>query len=181
MQIFQGFVARNALGTVVLMAIGYGLGFAITIALARFLGSNGYGIYAHAQAWLAISVVIALLGFPNLLVREVTRYRKQQNPTKLHALFAFTHCRLRLASACVTAGGIAIAYALYHDRPEMFTAIAVLLCCVPIRTYHTQYSSALRGMKAILPSQLAERLLTRCSMDYCSPGCGQWNNNRTCF
>ena len=68
---FAGRLRRGAAGTLVLKITAVGLGFATNIALARALGTTGYGGYAFALVWVNLLILPATLGFNKLLVRDV--------------------------------------------------------------------------------------------------------------
>ncbi|MGJ3237554.1 MAG: oligosaccharide flippase family protein [Anaerolineae bacterium] len=69
----------RAISTTFLLNIGFaGLTFALTIVLARTLGSTELGAYNYAETWVEVLLLIALLGFNQLLVRKMPAYQVQQ-------------------------------------------------------------------------------------------------------
>ena len=66
----------GALGqAVILRLVGAALGFVTTVALARVLGADGFGIYAYALTLVTVLAVPAQFGVPALVVREATQAR----------------------------------------------------------------------------------------------------------
>src|SRR5713101_1715623 len=59
----------QASGTLLLNSGTLVINFAITLALSRFLGADGYGAYAFAFAWAALLSAVAGLGLSALVVR----------------------------------------------------------------------------------------------------------------
>ncbi len=55
-------LARGAIGSFVVKAIGVAVAFGMHILLARLLGATQYGIYVYALTCVNILVVISMLG-----------------------------------------------------------------------------------------------------------------------
>ncbi len=66
-------IAKNTTVLFVSQVISYLLGFFITIYMARYLGAEGLGTISYALALCGILIVFTQLGFPTLLVRDVSR------------------------------------------------------------------------------------------------------------
>ena len=61
-----------------LIQIGFaGLSFITTIVLVRLLGSEGYGAYSNAFAWVNILASLGLFGFNSLLLRDMAILKAQ--------------------------------------------------------------------------------------------------------
>ena len=68
-------LARDTAGVMAIQALSMGLGFAVSVVLARLLGVREFGLYSLAMSVLGLLVVPATFGFPQLLVREIAAYR----------------------------------------------------------------------------------------------------------
>ena len=75
--------ARRAFGWQV---AALGLGFLVHLALARWLGAAGYGVYAYVLAWTALLSVPSSLGLPLLIVRYVPEYTEGAEWGRLRGL-----------------------------------------------------------------------------------------------
>jgi O-antigen/teichoic acid export membrane protein len=58
--------------------LGLALGYAVHVALARWMGATQYGSYMYVLAWVALLATPASLGLPLAVVRFVPEYRVQQ-------------------------------------------------------------------------------------------------------
>ena len=70
-------------GTVISMFFG----FLSRAVIARYFSTSEYGVFNLALTVLSIALVVATLGFPNALAREVAFY-KEKEPSKLRALIS---------------------------------------------------------------------------------------------
>src|SRR5688572_19392367 len=58
----------------VLSSVGQLLTLGLQILFGRFLGTQEYGIYSYAMAWLGVGLILGKLGFDTALVRFVASY-----------------------------------------------------------------------------------------------------------
>ena len=73
----SGRVARNIVATLATQLISWGLTFAVTLYLPRYVGDAGLGKLAFAASFMAIFGVIVPLGTGTLLVKEIARDRSR--------------------------------------------------------------------------------------------------------
>ncbi len=71
-------VARGTSHSFLLQGLGLGLGYAVHVGLARWMGAAEYGIYTYVLAWTALLSIPAGLGLPVLVVRLVPEYSVTQ-------------------------------------------------------------------------------------------------------
>lgn len=64
---------RDTLWQIAERGVRAGLGFVISVAIARSLGPDGFGIYSYALATVALFAFIAQAGLDALLIRELVR------------------------------------------------------------------------------------------------------------
>jgi len=67
-------VARGTSHSFLLQGLALGLGLAVHVALARWMGASEYGIYTYVLAWTALLSIPVGLGLPVLVVRFVPEY-----------------------------------------------------------------------------------------------------------
>jgi O-antigen/teichoic acid export membrane protein len=73
-----------------------GMGMAMMVVLARYLGAEGYGAYQRAESFVFMFSILASLGLDMILTREVAR----QSPQAPAYLAGTTILKLLLAPAC---------------------------------------------------------------------------------
>ena len=83
----SGRVARNVLATLATQLISWGLTFAVTLYLPRYVGDAGLGKLAFAASFVAGFGVMVPLGTSMLLVKEIARDRSRTGELLLAALF----------------------------------------------------------------------------------------------
>ncbi len=66
-------IAKNTTVLFISQVITYLLGFFITIYMANYLGAEGLGTISYALALCGILIVFTQLGFPTLMVRDISR------------------------------------------------------------------------------------------------------------
>lgn len=59
----------------------------IGIWVTRYLGASNFGVLSYAQSFVAIFASIAALGLDGILVRELVRYKKENNEIIVASLF----------------------------------------------------------------------------------------------
>ncbi len=66
-------IVKNTLVLSISQILSYLLAFFYTIAIARYLGADGFGILSFALAFTSILGILADLGLTTLTVKEVTK------------------------------------------------------------------------------------------------------------
>jgi len=72
-----GRVLSNASWLVLYRAIRLVAGFLVTLWLARYLGANRYGTLSLGLSWSALFAVLAQMGLPNIVVRDLVSSSRQ--------------------------------------------------------------------------------------------------------
>ncbi|OOY25877.1 hypothetical protein BMI91_05675 [Thioclava sediminum] len=135
-----------------------GVAFALSILLARSLGPQGFGTYSFAFSILSLAVLIAQLGFPDLIVREVARLATLGR-TRLLGRF--------LRHATVVIVGLSLAFILViavmltlFGRSEV-SSWKVILAGLPLALLTpllAQSAAVLRGTGKVVQSLLGQQL-----------------------
>ncbi len=139
-----------------------GLGFIITVVLARLLGVSGFGIYTYAIAWTELLILIATLGLDNLTVREVAIYQTKSQWGLMRGLLRWSN-QIALAASvtiAIAAVGVAWSVGMADDNPQMFLAFCVAMILIPIATLRNLRLAAMRGLHQIVMGLLPEMILT---------------------
>lgn len=135
-------------------------GLAVAVLLARSLGAGGYGVYAFAFSLVSLIAVPAQLGVPQLLVREIARYRFQKEWGLLRGLLRRSNqivVGFSLALGAVAAG---VAWFLY-SRADLVQTETFLwaLPLIPLIALGNIRGAALRGLRRVIQGQLPEMVL----------------------
>ena len=151
---------RGVMGSAGLKAAYALLTLAIAILLARALGAEGYGVYAFAFSLISLLAVPAQVGLPQLLVREIAKYRHQENWGRLRGLLRRSNqiaVGLSLALAAAAAGG---AFVLsMRASPIQIDTFLWALPLIPLIALGNLRGAALQGLKRVVQGQLPEAVL----------------------
>ncbi|KUR78193.1 hypothetical protein AQZ49_07620 [Novosphingobium sp. FSW06-99] len=135
---------------------GMGSTFGLGVVLARVLGPRDYGIYGLVISIVALTMNIALLGIPQLAVRELAVLSSRGQWQRVNALWhSFARATLiaSLATAAVTIIVAAIVPAPDHGRLPGWATGAVLGIFL---TRSSLQAAALRGLGALSRGQFMD-------------------------
>jgi len=153
-------LARDTVGVMAIQALSIGLGFAVSMVLARLLGVREFGLYTFAMSVLGLLVVPATFGFPQLLVREIAAYRIKGDWGLIRGLLCFAQRISLLASFAIALLGW-LALWLLSDRfsGEAVQVLALAFVALPFWALLQLYAASLRGFEQILASQWASTVM----------------------
>lgn len=138
-------------------------GLLVSVALGRILGAEGLGVINLANRIGSILLIIALLGVPQLLIKEIAiAYQKKD----------WQRIRDCLSSAFKLNGGIAIlisvagicltpwlANNIFHE-PDLTIPLIITLAALIFQVFSRMYSSGLIGFRKIWQSNLVNESLS---------------------
>lgn len=104
-QAFRSRLSRGAAVTFGIRVAGAGLLYALHVLLARWMGTEGYGVYVFAISWTSFLAELGALGIPNAALRFVPTYRSDG---RVRDLWAFLRTG-RVSVFAATAGLSALA------------------------------------------------------------------------
>ena len=147
-------LARDTVGVMAIKALSMGLGFAVSVVLARLLGVWEFGLYSLAMSVLGLLVVPATFGFPQLLVREIAIYRVKGEWGLIRGLLRFARRTSLLASIGIALLGGLVLW-LLSDRfsGETLQVLALAFLALPFWALLQLHGAALRGFERILAGQ----------------------------
>lgn len=156
----KGTLLRGVVGSAGIKAANVLLGLALAILLARSLGPAGYGVYAFALSLVNLLAVPAQVGLPQLLVREVAKYRYQGEWHLLRGLLRRSNQIAIAFSFALATGGAAVAMIL-STRADLRTLETFLwaLPLIPLIALGNLRGAALRGLKCVIQGQVSELIL----------------------
>ena len=147
-------LARDTVGVMVIQALSMGLGFAVSVVLARLLGVREFGLYSLAMSVLGLLVVPATLGFPQLLVREIAAYRVKEEWGLIRGLLRFAQCTSLLASLGIALlGGLVLWGLSSRLSREAMQVLALAFAALPFWALLELQEASLRGFDQILAGQ----------------------------
>ena len=153
-------LAGGAAGSIVLSFSSKGLMLLASILLARWLGADGYGVYASAMAVLLFLGVPTTLGLPNLVIRLLASYRVQEEWGLMRGLMQRVNLIVLLLAILLSGSGALVVWAL-DERITPVHAHTLLwaLALLPLITLGALRAAALRGLHHVVLGQLPESLV----------------------
>ena len=149
-------LTRDTIGVMIIRALSMGLGFAVSVVLARLLGVREFGLYSLAMSVLGLLVVPATFGFPQLLVREIAAYRVKGEWGLIRGLLRFAQRTSLLASLGIALlGGLVLWLLSGRFSGEAVRVLALAFLALPLWALLQLHGEALRGFERILASQWA--------------------------
>lgn len=147
-------LARDTVGVMAIRALSMGLGFAVSVVLARLLGVRKFGLYSLAMSVLGLLVVPATFGFPQLLVREIAAYRVKNEWGLIRGLLRFAQRTSLLASLSIALlGGLALWLLSDRFSGETLQVLTLAFLALPFWALLQLHGEALRGFERILAGQ----------------------------
>jgi len=151
---------RGAGGSFVVQVTGTGIGFAVQVCLARWLGRTGFGDYVVAIAWLNILVLLGKLGFDTSALRFVAAYRSRGELGKLHGFLLRSHQIVLAGSlllALVAAGTVGLMAG--RLRTALVMVLLVTWLMLPLNSLLEVTAACLRGLRRVVLAQAPVRIL----------------------
>ena len=156
----QGTLFRLAIGSVCIKVGNAAAVFSVSVILARALGPKEFGFYAYVFALTSLLTVFAKAGLPELLVREVARYKVQESWSTVRAILSLSNRAATLTTSVVIIVAVIALWATVpdHDTVALLTySWAVLL--IPVLVFSELRGAAIRGWGEVLAGQLPNILL----------------------
>jgi len=136
-----GRVARNVLATLGTQILSWGLTFAVTLFLPRYVGDVGLGKLAFAASFVTVLSVVVPLGTSTLLVKEIARDGARTGELLLAALL------LRLPLAVLMTGAAIGLVALLGYPPQTRLLVTVAALGMVVYTVNDALGAALQGQE----------------------------------
>lgn len=157
---FDSSLLRGATTAFGITLFSTALTFLTNFGLARWLGTEGYGTYTYAFAWVTILSVVATLGLDALLMREMAKYKAQNNPEKLTRILQWaTRVVFGLTAALSISLIAGLWLGLTNFTPALRTTFTLALLALPGLVLIRLYQGAMRGLAQITQAQLPQMVL----------------------
>ncbi|MFW6271613.1 MAG: flippase [Desulfosalsimonas sp.] len=130
------------------------------ILLARFLGADGYGVYAYALALVTLMTIPSVAGLPQLIVRNVAVFQAD----KSHGLMRGLLIRANQITFLISLSIIVIALAGIYFYPvsidpAKLNTFCIALLLVPLLALKNIRLAALKGLRRVILGNLPEMLV----------------------
>lgn len=156
----QWSVGRGALGMLALRIGQIGAEFLNGLLLARLLGASGYGAYAFAMSWVGLLGIPAALGFDRLVIREVARFRADENWQLLRGILRRSGQATAIAAiGLALLAAIAAPYVASDLEPQMLEALQIGLIIIPLLAAARLRQAVLWGLGRSVWGQMPDALI----------------------
>jgi O-antigen/teichoic acid export membrane protein len=136
------------------------LAFVGSVVLARLLGTDGYGAYAYAMAWINVLAAPTMLGMDKLTVREVAIQQAREDWGHMRGLLFWSN----IIIFCVSTAVALVVFAISRVKalaagPVMTETLWIALPWLPLLTLTYLRQSAMQGLHRVVEGQLPEEFL----------------------
>ena len=153
-------LAQAAAGSAALALSSKLLMLLTSVLLARWMGVQGYGVYATVMALVLLLTVPTGLGLPTLVVRLLASYRVHQQWGLMRGLLVRGNQAVLGASLVIALIAGAVIWGLGDWLGLTHTGIYILaLVLIPLTALGAMRSAALRGLHHVVLGQLPENLV----------------------
>ena len=151
---------RSAIGSISVKIGNAAAVFSISVILARVLGPEAFCFYAYVFALISLLTVLAKAGLPELLVREIARYKVDEDWSTMRTVLSLGN---RAAILTTTAVVIISVIVLGANAADLDT-VAVLtygwaILLIPVFVFSELRGGAIRGWGHVVAGQLPSILL----------------------
>ena len=156
---------RGSGGSFIARALSAGLSFGMMIILTRIMGTEEFGVFSFAMAWLTGLVLIGRFGFNKSATRFLASYAGQEQWEQLRGMLRYA--RLTSLKISVLVSTISLA-TLFLLRPWLaqnfgsdtfFITMSIALVGLPILAQLQIFEGIMDGFKRVFFSQLPLRIL----------------------
>ena len=153
-------LARAAAGSALLTVSSKLLMLLTSVVLARWMGAEGYGVYATGMALALLLTVPTGLGLPTLVIRLLASYRVHRQWGQMRGLLVRGNQAVLVASLATVGLAVAVIWAS-ADRlgADKATAYSLAMLLIPLTALGAMRSAALRGLHHVILGQLPESLI----------------------
>ncbi len=146
--------------SLILRLLSIALSFATSVILARLLNLSDYGTYVYAVSWLNLLAVFALLGFDNVLIRDVSIYASQK---QWHLLRGLLHRgnQIGFIGSVVLFGLLLGTFPLWRGEltQQDYLTLAIMLTALPLVALSKLREAALRGLRKVVAGEIPEIII----------------------
>ncbi len=138
-------IGRNLLKNTIALSVPNFLNpvisFVLVLVISRYMGVRGLGQYSVVLSYVVVFVILASMGLPTLLVREVAR-----KPQEAHAFFMNAGLFATISSLVALAGMNAVVWAMDYER-DVFVASLIMSLSLVTSTWAAYAEAILRSVE----------------------------------
>ena len=154
---------QDSLYTTIVQILGFALGVLISIFLSRTIGAQGLGIISLSNQIINILLMLALLGMPTVILKEVAIAYGRKNKDHINSVIS-TSLKLNslLGVAILIIFSIAtpfIVSTIFHE-PGLKTPLMIVSGAMLFQIATRIFSAGLNGLRKIWQSNLTDNTLS---------------------
>ncbi|MEX2489685.1 MAG: flippase [Pseudomonadales bacterium] len=151
---------RGGVGSVLVRLTATSLGFVVAVILARSLGPATYGIYTFILALLHVLATPAVMGLPQLMVRETATAQADENWGLMRGLWRWCTLTVVIFSIAIAIlSGIVVWLLIDQMAEPKAKTLLVGLLLVPFLALAKLRGAALSGLRFVVLGQLPESII----------------------
>jgi len=136
------------------------LSFLISVVLARYLGAEGFGIYSFATAVILLVSIPAVIGVPELMVRETAKLQAKENWPLLAGLWHWGDKVVIIFSTLVMLVAGLVVFMFFEPATNIKSqTILIGLLIIPLMALVSVKSACVRGMRHVVLAQLPDNIV----------------------
>lgn len=156
----RGQLLRGGIGSIVVKTVAMSLSLAMTLALARLLGPEGFGIYSYVFALITMLAIPVQKGLPQLVVRETAQAHAEGEWSTLKGNWRWATVVAVVYSLVLAVLGGLMAFLLVDRFTEaQITTFTWGLVLVPVMVLAALRGAALQGLRHVVTGQLPDKVL----------------------
>lgn len=134
-------------------------GLVSSVALARALGPETYGIYAFVFSLITLLGLPVKMGLPTLIVRETARSDQAGDGALMHGIWRWSDRAMALMSAAVLALSAAYVWLVAGLESPRMIALLCALPLVPLIGLAEARGAAIRGLRRVALGSAPDKIL----------------------
>ncbi|OBT19345.1 hypothetical protein A9263_15200 [Vibrio cyclitrophicus] len=130
----------------------------IGVLLARKLGPENYGQYSFIISIITVSIIPAVAGIPQLFIREISKYTKDQDYGKIKGLLFWGGKHLTIVA--VISYLLVVTIIGYFDFLEFsISSILFIFFAIPLKAFVMMFGGYFNAIKKTTKSQIISALV----------------------
>jgi O-antigen/teichoic acid export membrane protein len=136
------------------------LTFIISVALARLLGAEGYGIYSYVFAIISVLAIVVEFGIPTLIIRETSKYLTNNDFGLLKGVLLWSSRTIITCLIFIQIGALFVSLFIGNKVNELYTHTFYWgLCFLIFIALGALVNSVLKGLNKVILGQLTENII----------------------
>ena len=136
------------------------LSYIMSFILTHAIGASGFGSYSYAFAWVSVLNCFTVLGFDNVLVREISIYNGQEKWKYMKGLFLWSSIFSTGISILISMLVLIISFSFgFPENSEMRLPMMIAMVSLPFFSFIAILQSTLQGLNKIALGQFFGNIL----------------------